>query len=620
MYLRQPNKWNEFLLAESSQPAVLLTEITLASVVSNFLSRNKPTKMIRRALDAGIWLTKPDVPGTQGIKPGEFSSFPEDKKDRVVQLYKNHFKDQLLGNEKRGIIGIIPQDLDDSQKALAFTWIVGLARRDDRTAGFLLTGYPGRGVGIEFPAVREDLETFFHYKDLMSPNSLFKTDQHNGIADFDELEGVVLNGRDAIKRHQQSKTYKDFEQGVTLLRGSFLRNEEGQILKRFKIVTGPNEEPVASAVGTTREDAVRSFKQENPGLGEESLSAIGGRILYDYDNGWFVAEIHSKAAACELGKSTDWCTAAPGLDFFGQYYKPEDPLFFFEQGSDEKPGAPGEKFQFHYGSKQFMDKDDGPLSNHWRTKLHNLLMQTEAPGKYPILRKQDRKFKLEDQSTSAEELAELADNKEAEFLDLTTIAMHPNVSPETLLKLASVSLRTKDYVGGEGWSTYATSLKEQIARNPNATSEALDAVWEESLKDYNTMKESALKILTKKKESDDLSDEWLEGALARRAIAIYGHWGAIWQRLVANENVSNELLNTIIETDFGEDSWDRRDAVKLLKDMVREKRASRKVGEEDLGYVGLRSRLIRRRSSRTSKALPPLAEQRIIQRWHKIIK
>ena len=293
MYLRPSNKWKEFLLAENSQPAVLLTEITLASAVSNLFSK-KTQKMIRRELDAGTWIREPPVPGTQSIKPGEFSSFPEDKKDRVVQLYTNHFKDQLLGNQDRQITGIIPQDLEDNQKGLALTWIVRLARQDDRTAGFLLTGYPGRGVGIEFPAVREDLETFFHYQQFMEPPDL------NRIKDFDELEGVVLNARDAIKRHQQSKTYKDFEQGVTLLRGSFLRNEEGQILKRFKIVTGPDEEPVASAVGATREDAVRSFKQENPKLGAESLSAVEGRILYDYDNGFHIPPKESRLLSTGL--------------------------------------------------------------------------------------------------------------------------------------------------------------------------------------------------------------------------------------------------------------------------------------------------------------------------------
>ena len=60
MYLRQHNKWNEFLLAENSQPAVLLTEITYASAVNN-LSSKKTKKIVYQWLDAGGWLTEPPM-------------------------------------------------------------------------------------------------------------------------------------------------------------------------------------------------------------------------------------------------------------------------------------------------------------------------------------------------------------------------------------------------------------------------------------------------------------------------------------------------------------------------------------------------------------------------------
>ena len=523
MYLRPSNKWNEFLLAESSQPAVLLTEITYASAVNN-LGSKKMRKVVARWLDR-------ELPSWKFL----MRSPPE--REEIIDTY--------MPTLKKWLLEIVPDDLEDNQKGLAITWLARLAR--DLETGYMSDFFgaaePGRGTS----AAWEDFEMFFHYQQFMAEKDL------NRIKDLDELEQIVLDARGAIRDYQEARAYKD-------------------------------------------------------------AGAEGAQEVFLDDENWKIVAIHNKGAACELGKKTAWCTAAPGLNYFETYYKPEDPLFYFEQKSDEKPGAPGAKFQAHYGSKQFNDKDDRPLSHHWRMKLHNLLMQTEAPEKYPILRKQDRKFKLADQSTSAEELAELADSREAEYLELTTIAMHPNVSPETLLKLASVSARTKDYIGGEGWNTYATTLKDQVARNPNATSEALDVVWEESLKDYNTMKESAAKLLLAKKRVDDLSDEWLEGAIDRRSIAIYNHWGAIWQRITANDNVSDELLNTIAETDFGEDLG------KLPKAMAREKQASRKAGEEGIGYVDLRSRLIRRRSSRTSQALPPLAEQRIIQRWHKIFK
>ena len=39
----------------------------------------------------------------------------------------------------------------------------------------------------------------------------------------------------------------------------------------------------------------------------------GTEIIYE-DDKWKIFIPHNKGAACELGKGTDWCTAAPGLD------------------------------------------------------------------------------------------------------------------------------------------------------------------------------------------------------------------------------------------------------------------------------------------------------------------
>lgn len=80
----------------------------------------------------------------------------------------------------------------------------------------------------------------------------------------------------------------------------------------------------------------------------------GKELLLD-DQNWQVIAIHNKGAACQLGKGTDWCTAAPGLEYFKQYYRPDDPLFYILDKSD------GEKYQFHFGTGQFMDRFDDPL-------------------------------------------------------------------------------------------------------------------------------------------------------------------------------------------------------------------------------------------------------------------
>jgi hypothetical protein len=121
---------------------------------------------------------------------------------------------------------------------------------------------------------------------------------------------------------------------------------------------------------------------------EQKDAEAGKELLLDDDN-WQVIAIHNKGAACQLGKGSDWCTAAPGLNYFNNYYKPNDPLFFiFDKEHNEK-------FQFHFGTKQFMDFDDNPLSEeNFPRKFHipRLKMQKEimkvlvkvVPEKYDI--------------------------------------------------------------------------------------------------------------------------------------------------------------------------------------------------------------------------------------------
>ena len=81
----------------------------------------------------------------------------------------------------------------------------------------------------------------------------------------------------------------------------------------------------------------------------------GTEKIYDGPE-WTISIAHNKGAACELGKGTSWCTAAPGLDYFQHYSTPDNPLFIFINKKN-----PSEKYQFHYGTNQFMNKNDEPI-------------------------------------------------------------------------------------------------------------------------------------------------------------------------------------------------------------------------------------------------------------------
>lgn len=84
---------------------------------------------------------------------------------------------------------------------------------------------------------------------------------------------------------------------------------------------------------------------------------------------WKVVKIEDKGdkgreAACFYGgnqQETRWCTSAPGLSWFDRYIK-DGPLYVVYNPNDARiapsTGLPVERYQFHFPSNQFMDKDD----------------------------------------------------------------------------------------------------------------------------------------------------------------------------------------------------------------------------------------------------------------------
>ena len=84
---------------------------------------------------------------------------------------------------------------------------------------------------------------------------------------------------------------------------------------------------------------------------------------------WKVVKIEDKVdkgreAACFYGGNqveTRWCTSAPGLNWFDRYIK-DGPLYVVYNPNDDRispnTGLPTERYQFHFPSGQFMDKED----------------------------------------------------------------------------------------------------------------------------------------------------------------------------------------------------------------------------------------------------------------------
>jgi hypothetical protein len=78
----------------------------------------------------------------------------------------------------------------------------------------------------------------------------------------------------------------------------------------------------------------------------------GTNVIYE-DGDWTVIIPENKGAACEIGRDTDWCTRSPGLPYYEKTHSKEDPLIIFISKED-----PVKRYQFHYGTSQFMDKEN----------------------------------------------------------------------------------------------------------------------------------------------------------------------------------------------------------------------------------------------------------------------
>ena len=94
----------------------------------------------------------------------------------------------------------------------------------------------------------------------------------------------------------------------------------------------------------------------------------GSKLVYDGEN-WRVIEIKDKGsigkeAACFYGGNnveTRWCTSGPGLSYFETYIN-KGPLYvvYNPNDTDVSPttGLPKNRYQFHFQTNSFMDKDD----------------------------------------------------------------------------------------------------------------------------------------------------------------------------------------------------------------------------------------------------------------------
>lgn len=138
-------------------------------------------------------------------------------------------------------------------------------------------------------------------------------------------------------------------------------------LKQKKIIPAPRNDFMRySSVGD-----FMSVVDEYPEPEDNKNVDKGSSDVYYEDQDLRILVPKDREAACYYGKGTKWCTAATNNNMYDYYAKKEQLYIILLK----KPKHTGEKYQFHFATKQFMDESDR------RIDLYSLA------DRYPQLRK-----------------------------------------------------------------------------------------------------------------------------------------------------------------------------------------------------------------------------------------
>ena len=98
-------------------------------------------------------------------------------------------------------------------------------------------------------------------------------------------------------------------------------------------------------------------------------------IITEYeDEDWIMQIPKTYAASCKLGEETNWCTASKSNEWYFDHYKEKGDLHILTNKHNSE-----EKYQFHFESCQFMDKNDKSID---LKKILNKRIKKHITNKY----------------------------------------------------------------------------------------------------------------------------------------------------------------------------------------------------------------------------------------------
>ena len=180
-------------------------------------------------------------------------------------------------------------------------------------------------------------------------------------SDYYRTEVKIMKDRFFEDLYQVTNNLKKFDRFKT------------RLPENFRNINTLNVDELYDLVKDFSLEKTKASKEEKE-IAKTTYEHPGGNVDFRGSN-WTIVKIDNdtqlgKDAACFYGGhhlespkgETNWCTSSPGLSYFERYIK-DGPLYViipnnWEGKVGEKSGLPSDRYQFHFPSNQFMDKND----------------------------------------------------------------------------------------------------------------------------------------------------------------------------------------------------------------------------------------------------------------------
>lgn len=238
-----------------------------------------------------------------------------------------------------------------------------------------------------------------------------------------------------------------------------IKNVKPEFLQKRALEMIDNVEELSDIV----EDANVKFRKYTTLRAHQSTNIDIEQFKVYEDSMWEVYIPTTKGAAVVLGAGTDWCTAAPGLDYY-EHYSSRSPLIIFVSKSDST-----EKYQLWYHESitdsQFMDvRDesifDGSILNSMHFLASNINPNIHSNKRFIILNQ-----------IVKNNLFDKLPNDAKHIVNVFDLQINEN---QVILKL----VYNPDITSSDNTTVYYNSNWEMYNGNDNPAIIALDGLYE----------------------------------------------------------------------------------------------------------------------------------------------